>query len=348
MIKENFQLICTTAAIGFVLTFPLIKYTFASDPKDSGEARRRLKNVPKRSVVPDGVALEESYIQNTRGMVLYTQRFKPVGVKPKGVIFLCHGYAETTLWFFRDIALDYVKEGYACVGIDYEGHGKSDGLHTYIPDFHQMVSDVASFFESVQKEEEFEGLPFFLHGESMGGAVAIELSLRNPGAYTGMVLQAPMCKIGDKIKPPGFVISILRRAANWFPERAWTPSADVNPNAFSQPEKLKEAMTGPWAYTRKPRMRTAVVLLGFSEDLESRLGGVTIPFIICHGAADRVTDPEVSEALFNKAKSTDKTFNKYEGMWHSLLNEPEANKRKVWNDIIAWVNKRATDNIKSA
>lgn len=45
---------------------------------------------------------------------------------------------------------------------------------------------------------------------------------------------------------------------------------------------------------------------------------MTIPFLLLHGDADTVTESTVSAELFEKAKSFDKTFKLYEGMWHSL------------------------------
>ena len=56
--------------------------------------------------------------------------------------------------------------------------------------------------------------------------------------------------------------------------------------------------------------------------------------------ADRVTDPAFSEELYTKASSTDKTFKKYEGMWHAILAEPDGGADLVRGDIAAWVNER--------
>jgi acylglycerol lipase len=40
-----------------------------------------------------------------------------------------------------------------------------------------------------------EGLPCFLFGESMGGAVALKAHLRYPDMWDGAILVAPMCKV---------------------------------------------------------------------------------------------------------------------------------------------------------
>lgn len=42
---------------------------------------------------------------------------------------------------------------------------------------------------------EFRSLPSFLFGASMGGAVALKMHCKQPNAWTGAVLVAPMCKV---------------------------------------------------------------------------------------------------------------------------------------------------------
>ena len=49
------------------------------------------------------------------------------------------------------------------------------------------------YFSSANSE--YQGLPSFLLGESMGGAVALKVHLRQPQAWDGAVLVAPMCKV---------------------------------------------------------------------------------------------------------------------------------------------------------
>lgn len=72
---------------------------------------------------------------------------------------------------------------------------------------------------------------------------------------------------------------------------------------------------------------------------------MTLPFIVLHGAADKIVDPEVSRALYDRAGSTDKSIKLYPGMWHGLTSgEPEENVEIAFSDIIVWLDKRATYN----
>jgi acylglycerol lipase len=42
---------------------------------------------------------------------------------------------------------------------------------------------------------QFKYLPSFLFGESMGGAVALKIHLKEPQEWNGAILCAPMCKV---------------------------------------------------------------------------------------------------------------------------------------------------------
>jgi len=73
---------------------------------------------------------------------------------------------------------------------------------------------------------------------------------------------------------------------------------------------------------------------------------VSLPFLIVHGGADKVTDPSVSELLYQSAASQDKTLKLYPGMWHALTSgESPNNIRTVFQDIIAWLDHRSTQEL---
>lgn len=45
------------------------------------------------------------------------------------------------------------------------------------------------------EDPDFRTLPSFLFGQSMGGAVALKIHLKQPNAWSGAILVAPMCKV---------------------------------------------------------------------------------------------------------------------------------------------------------
>lgn len=67
-----------------------------------------------------------------------------------------------------------------------------------------------------------------------------------------------------------------------------------------------------------------------------------MPLLILHGKADIVTDPSVSKALYEKAKSSDKKLKLYDDASHSLLEgEPDDVILQVFNDIITWLDEHS-------
>ncbi|KAG9132271.1 hypothetical protein Leryth_027032 [Lithospermum erythrorhizon] len=87
---------------------------------------------------------------------------------------------------------------------------------------------------------------------------------------------------------------------------------------------------------------TVIELLRVTDYLSSRLCDVDLPFIVFHGNADVVTDPQVSKELYECAKNEDKNIKIYDGMLHSLLfGETDENVEIVRNDILTWLNNRS-------
>ncbi|KAL3680838.1 hypothetical protein R1sor_023794 [Riccia sorocarpa] len=294
--------------------------------------------------ISESVVYGEEYILNSRQMKLFTCHWLPLEKEIKALIFLCHGYGMECSVYTRETGMRLARAGYAVYGIDYEGHGKSEGRRCYIPKFAQLVADCEDYFRSILEREEYVNKPRFLFGESMGGAVAILVTQRDPSIWNGLVLVAPMCKISEKVKPPALVTAILKKMARLVPTWKIVPSKDIIKNAFKDPIKRVEIRSNPMAYQDQPRLLTALEVLRASEKVERNLNKIFLPFLCLHGGADKVTDPEVSKALYKEALSFDKTLNLYPGMWHGLITgEPDENVQLVFRDITDWLDTRSQD-----
>uniref|UniRef100_A0ACD6A0Z5 Uncharacterized protein n=1 Tax=Avena sativa TaxID=4498 RepID=A0ACD6A0Z5_AVESA len=303
----------------------------------------------------DDYEYDEEFIENARGIKTFTCRWLPKGQPIKALVFICHGYAVECCVTMRGTGARLAQARYAVYGMDYEGHGRSLGLRGYIHSFDALVTDCDAYFTSVvaaaAKTAPAQPLPRFLLGESMGGAVALLLHRLRPTYWTGAVLVAPMCKITDEMKPHPAVIKILETIVRFIPTWKIVPTRNVIGAAYRTQAKRDEIRRNPYCYKSRPRLGTAHELLRASLRVESEvLTQVTLPFLVVHGGADRVTDPEVSRLLCREAPSTDKTLKLYPGMWHALTSgELPENIDLVFADIIAWLNHRLTvSNLNSA
>ncbi|KAI3526846.1 hypothetical protein L1887_06112 [Cichorium endivia] len=284
----------------------------------------------------------QEYIRNSRGVELFTCRWLPQS-SPKALVFLCHGYAMECGDFMKGCGTKLASNGYAVFGIDYEGHGRSMGARCYIKKFDDLVDDCRTYFKSMSEKEEYKKKKRFLYGESMGGAVALVAHKKDPSFWHGAILVAPMCKISEKVKPHPVVISILTRIEDLIPKWKIVPTKDVIDAAFKDPVKREEIRGNKLIYQEKPRLKTALELLRTSMALEETLAEVRFPFLVLHGEADTVTDPEVSKALYKEASSSDKTIKLYPGMWHGLTaGETDHNIDIIFADIISWLHNRSS------
>ncbi|CAJ2648429.1 unnamed protein product [Trifolium pratense] len=96
-------------------------------------------------------------------------------------------------------------------------------------------------------------------------------------------------------------------------------------------------------YEDNPRLSTGMELLRITKEIESKVEKVSAPLFILHGAADKVTDPLVSQFLYENASSKDKTLKLYENGYHCILEgEPDDRIYAIHDDIIAWLDSRCS------
>ncbi|WCJ25373.1 alpha/beta-Hydrolases superfamily protein [Euphorbia peplus] len=318
------------------------------DDMDEAPARRRVREAFKHIQLSldhilfktpvDGLEMNESYEKNSRGLEIFTKSWIPKSSSPKAVVCICHGYGDTCTFFMEGVARKVAYSGFAVFAMDYPGFGLSEGLHGFVPSFDVLVDDVIEHYSKVKEDPAFSSLPSFLLGESMGGAVALKVHLKQPNAWNGAILSAPMCKIADDMVPPLLVKKLLIGVANILPTRKLVPVKDMAALALRDLKKREQAAYNVIAYKGKPRLKTALELLNTTQEIEQHLEDVSLPLLILHGEADVITDPSVSKALYEKSCSKDKKFKLYKESYHGLLGgEPDEMIIQVFSDIISWL-----------
>jgi alpha-beta hydrolase superfamily lysophospholipase len=192
------------------------------------------------------------------------------------------GYADSSQFMQQYLQAFLLREGYAVVAVDYEGHGHSSGLHVYVSDFHGIVDDCIECFEleSTRIESSLVGrtttttpasakrLKRFLLGESMGGGVALCASLKQQGHWDGVVLCAAMCRIAKHVRPHPWVVNVLKLIEPIVPSLALVPSSIGSECVHRCPEKREQSMWDPFRYGTRPRLRSALNLLYATEFIE--------------------------------------------------------------------------------
>ncbi|XVE92573.1 hypothetical protein REPUB_Repub01dG0109800 [Reevesia pubescens] len=324
----------------------------ASQNLDYAAARRRVRSAFMEvqqqldhflfKMAPPGVRTEEWIERNSKGLEIFFRRWMPEpGVKIKGAVCFCHGYGDSCTFFFEGIARFIAASGYGVYAIDHPGFGLSEGLHGYIYSFDELADNVIEQYDKIKERPEVRGLPCFILGQSMGGAVTLKVHLKDPQGWDGVILVAPMCKIADDVTPSEPVLKVLTFLSKLMPTAKLVPQKDLAELMFRDPRKKKMAIYNVISYDDQVRLRTAVELLKATKEIEMQVEKVSSPLLILHGAADKVTDPLVSQFLYENASSKDKTLKLYEEGYHCILEgEPDDKIFIVLNDIIAWLDAR--------
>ncbi|RYQ92809.1 hypothetical protein Ahy_B09g099056 isoform B [Arachis hypogaea] len=252
------------------------------------------------------------FITNPRGLKLFTQWWLPLPpATVTGTLALVHGFTGESSWFLQLTAIYFAKAGFATCAIDHQGHGFSDGLIAHIPDINPVVDDCIAFFDEFRSRFD-PSLPSFLYSESLGGAIALLITLR------------------------------LREAAAIIPTWRVVPTRGSIPDvSFKVEWKRKLALASPRRKVARPRASTAQELLRICRELQGRFEEVEVPFLVVHGGDDVVCDPACVEELYARAASKDKTLKVYPGMWHQLVGEPEESVELVFGDMLEWLRARS-------
>lgn len=189
------------------------------------------------------------------GLKLFTQWWLPLQQQPlRGVVCVVHGFTGESSWFVQLTAVHFAKHGFAVCAIDHRGHGFSEGLVAHVPDIEAVVDDCVSFFNAFRARHAPPDLPAFLYGESLGGAIALLISLRREGIvperrFDGVVLNGAMCGISDKFKPPWPLEHFLSIAAFLVPTWSVVPTRGSLPNlSFKVRDSLINCFLFPFRF----------------------------------------------------------------------------------------------------
>ena len=275
-----------------------------------------------------------SLFATARGETLFTQSWTPISVNIRGVVILMHGLNEHS-GRYDYFAKQLNANGYKVYGMDWIGHGGSDGLHAYVPSLDYAVTDMKLFLEKVLAEN--PGLPCFCFGHSTGAAIVLKVMLdpKFESRIDGVVLTSPA--VGVQPSHPIFVV--IAPLFSFLLPRYQISAANKKGMPVSRdPAALVAKYSDPLVYTGSIRVRTGYEILRIASYLQQNLTKLRVPFFVLHGTADTVTDPEASQKLYDEASSTDKTIKLFDGLLHDLLFEPE--REAITKGIIEWLNRR--------
>jgi 3-oxoadipate enol-lactonase/4-carboxymuconolactone decarboxylase len=196
------------------------------------------------------------------------------------------GTAVTTLWSPTAALL---AERFHVIGWDLPGHGRTTAVGDGFT-LAELATGVLTLVEAVLSERGEPGGTFGYAGDSVGGAVGLQLLLDHPDRVTGAVLLCTGARIGEPegwheraatVRASGTPVMVTGSAERWFAAGFLAAHADVATPLLSN---LQHA-------DREGYAQVCEALAGF--DVRARLAEITTPVLAVAGAEDVATPPEL-------------------------------------------------------
>lgn len=165
----------------------------------------------------------ESYYSREKGKEIFCLSLHKK--EAKGIVLISHGFCESAEKY-KELAWYFYQAGYSVYIPEHCGCGRSYRLteepwKVHIDTFWRYVKDLS--YVASKAEEENPGLPLFLFGHSMGGAIAAVTLGENPGRFQKGILNAPMILHRTGKIPPvlaheaSFLVCSMGKGENYAP-----------------------------------------------------------------------------------------------------------------------------------
>uniref|UniRef100_A0A8D0AYU4 Monoglyceride lipase n=2 Tax=Salvator merianae TaxID=96440 RepID=A0A8D0AYU4_SALMN len=301
-----------------------MKSGHSSRMPEESSPRRTPQNIPYRDL---------PHLVNADGQYLFCRYWKPATM-PRGLVFVAHGAGEHCCRY-DDLAQMLTGNSFFVFAHDHVGHGQSEGDRMVVSDFHVFVRDALQHIDLMRKDH--PGLPVFLLGHSMGGAISILTACERPNDFSGMVLISPLVVASPDVATPikVFAAKVLNLL---LPNLSL---GSIDPNVVSRNKKEVESYTSdPLVHHGGMKVSFVIQLLNAIAKIERCLPKLTLPILVLHGIPDKLCDIKGSYLLMDTASSQDKTLKVYDEAYHALHKELPEVTTSVFKEIQTWIGQK--------
>ena len=272
--------------------------------------------------------MTEGSFEGVEGVKIFTREWQSAG-EPRAVVVISHGLnAHSGLYEWA--ARQFTSNGLAVYALDHRGRGRSEGERFFVKKFADWTKDLATFVDIVKTRE--PGLPVFLLGHSAGGVIACVYALEHQDGIAGLICE----DFAYQVPAPEVALAIVKGVSYVAPH---AHVLKLKNEDFSRDPAVVAALNAdPLIANEAQPSETVAELVRADQLLKKSFHLITLPLLILHGTADKVTKPSGSKEFYENAGSGDKTLKLYEGHFHDLL--ADIGKEQVIADIQAWIDAR--------
>jgi alpha-beta hydrolase superfamily lysophospholipase len=269
--------------------------------------------------------------QSPDNLAFYFQGWQPYAA-PHGVVCLVHGLGEHT-GRYAHVAAALNTAGYAVLGFDLRGHGKSGGRRGHTPTYDTLMDDIGRLLDEAAAR--YPGKPQFLYGHSLGGNLVLNYALRRKPSIAGVVATSPAIRVTNPL--PAVQVALAKVMNKLQPGMQMANGLALDGLARN-PEVIRAYTSDPLVHN-KISVRLALGMLQAGEWALAHAAEFPLPLLLVHGTADILTSAKASEEFAAKAPSERCTLKLWQGFFHETHNEPE--KAAVLGFMVDWLQKHA-------
>ncbi|HFD13043.1 MAG TPA: alpha/beta hydrolase [Crenotrichaceae bacterium] len=272
--------------------------------------------------------LSETIYHTADGAELQLHQWMP-DIDPTAVIIALHGFNDYG-HFFNDAGEFLAKQGIVSYAYDQRGFGGSDrpGLWAGVDAY---LNDLRTFVQLTQ--EKHPGLPVYLLGESMGGAVVVAAASKTDfPEVAGLILSAPA--VWGRSEMPWYQRWLLAITAHTVPQMHVTGSGlHITPS--DNIEMLRALWEDP-LIIKETRVDAVYGLANLMDEALQSSAKLSVPVILLYGERDEIIPSNAVTKMLESIQSKEiVTVALYEKGYHMLLRDLEA--KTVWTDIAGWI-----------
>lgn len=276
------------------------------------------------------VIRREGWLTAPDGTRLFERRWLPEA-SPRAAVALIHGYAEHC-GRYEHVGTRLAARGYAVHAIDLRGHGRSDGPRALVRSFAEYLLDTRTLLDSVRSAH--PGATVMLLGHSMGGTIVALAAVTDRPDVGGILLSGGSLTLGGMGWLRRNVTLTLGRLLPRLPV-VRLAAADIS----RDPAVVDLYAADPLVYHGRIKAGLLAAMLRALARIEEQAHVIDRPLLAMHGTEDRLTSPDGSRRLVERASASDKTLRLYDGLHHEIFNEPEQD--QVLDDVLAWLDARS-------
>jgi alpha-beta hydrolase superfamily lysophospholipase len=264
-------------------------------------------------------------LKNPEGMSLQATHW-PVE-KPRAVLALVHGQGEH-VGRYPHLAAWYNQRGIAVVGIDLQGHGKSEGARGHAKALDSLLNDIGTLLNEVKRL--YPGVTTFLYGHSMGGNLCLNYTIRRKPAIKGLIVTGPWIRLAFEAPAVKIIVGKLLRK---FMPTLSLPTG-LTARFLSHDENVVNGYMNDPLVHDKLSASEGIFMMEAADFLNKYEGAMPVPTLIMHGDDDRLTSAPASREFAKRAKG-DITHHTWPDLYHEIHNE--ASQEEVFALTLGWL-----------